>query len=137
MTFDIKNLERSIPQEVREMPRFLLWRYEQVKDRLTKVPYCDVGRRAASNRPQTWNIFRGVLDIFEKSSGHFNGVGIVLGDGIAGIDLDHVIDSEGRLDPKAAEIVAEIPGYVERSPSGEGLHILVKGSLPAKGERGA
>jgi primase-polymerase (primpol)-like protein len=136
MDFNIENLEKNLPQEIKSMRRFLLWRYEQVKGRLTKVPYCSVTRKAATNRPGTWNTFSGALDIYKANAGHFNGVGIALGDGIAGIDLDHVIDAEGRLDPKAAEIVAEIPGYIERSPSGNGLHILVKGSLPAPGERG-
>jgi primase-polymerase (primpol)-like protein len=118
------------------MRRFLLWRYEQVKERLTKVPYCSATRKAAANKPDTWNTFSGALDIYMTHPGFFSGLGIVLGDGITGIDLDHVIDAEGCLDPKAAEIVTALPGYVERSPSGEGLHILLKGSLPVPGERG-
>jgi primase-polymerase (primpol)-like protein len=46
-----------------------------------------------------------------------------------------VFDAEGNLDPKAAEIVATLPGYVERSPSKKGLHILIKGALPAPSDR--
>jgi hypothetical protein len=75
------------------------------------------------------------LDTYKKNLDYFNGIGFVLGEGITGIDLDHVINEDGILDAKAEEIVAALPGYVERSPSGEGLHILVKGSLPAPGER--
>jgi primase-polymerase (primpol)-like protein len=136
MDFNIETLENSIPHEIKALRRFLLWRYGQVKGRPTKVPYCAVDRKAASNRPKTWNTFQGAVAVYKEAPEYFEGLGIVLGDGITGIDLDHVIDAEGRLDPKAAEIVAEIPGYVERSPSGEGLHILVMGCLPAPGERG-
>jgi hypothetical protein len=56
-------------------------------------------------------------------------LGIALGevpDGnthVSGIDLDHVIDGED-IDPRALEIITKSHCYVERSPSGEGLHIL-------------
>jgi hypothetical protein len=46
-----------------------------------------------------------------------------------------VIDGGGRLDSEAAKIIAALPGYVERSPSGEGLHAIIRGNLPAPGER--
>jgi primase-polymerase (primpol)-like protein len=136
MEFDIETLERNLPQEIRAMRRFLLWRYEPGKEQPRKVPYYAVRRKAASNRPKTWNTFKGVLDIYKENSGYFNGMGFVLGEGITGVDLDHVVDEDGNLDPEAAKIVDALPGYVERSPSGEGLHILIKGRLPAKEKRG-
>jgi primase-polymerase (primpol)-like protein len=135
MDFNVETLERNLPQEIKPMRRLLLWRYEQVKGRLTKVPYSSATRKAATNRPDTWNTLPGVLGIYRANPGFFSGLGIVLGDGITGIDLDLVIDAEGNLDPKAAEVVSALPGYVEVSPSGTGLHLLIRGSLPAKGER--
>ena len=54
--------------------------------------------------------------------------GFVLGDGIACVDLDHVI-VDGVLDSVAAKILALAPNtFVEVSPSGDGLHVW--GLLP-------
>jgi putative DNA primase/helicase len=137
MDFDVERFKSNFPQEIKDLRRFLLWRREwnEKQGQWRKVPYRAVGRKASSSNPQTWNTFDNVLATYEKAPDWFSGIGITLGDGITGIDLDHVIDKEGKLDPVAAEIVASMPGYIERSPSGEGLHILVKGSLPTPGER--
>lgn len=56
-----------------------------------------------------------------------DGVGFVLGDGIGCVDLDHVIDEAGRLDERAAALVASWPRtYTEVSPSGRGLHLFFR-----------
>lgn len=62
------------------------------------------------------------------------GVGIAFsGSGIAGIDLDNVVDRErSELTPEAAEIIELMNTYTEVSPSGTGLHILFFGTLPEK-----
>lgn len=53
------------------------------------------------------------------------GFGIMLGDGLGCWDLDHCI-TDGSLAPWAAEILASAsPVWVERSLSGDGLHIFV------------
>ncbi|MCL2072084.1 MAG: DNA primase, partial [Oscillospiraceae bacterium] len=55
--------------------------------------------------------------------------------GIVGIDIDHCI-SDGKLNETATAILAKLPPtYVEYSPSGSGLHIFLKGSLPKGGNR--
>lgn len=57
----------------------------------------------------------------------FNGVGLIIKPPIIGIDLDHCFDEAGQLLPQARRVVETISSYTELSPSGEGLHILVKG----------
>jgi hypothetical protein len=58
------------------------------------------------------------------------GLGLILTDigsdpVLCAIDLDHCIDDAGEIAPRAAAIINRFPGcYVERSPSGKGLHIL-------------
>ena len=125
----------NLPHEIQKSCRIVLWRWEARNGKLTKVPYYDIGKRASPNGNKTWLNYQDAILLYEKSPEYFSGIGIVLGDGMSGIDLDHVIDAEGNLDPKAAEIVGRLPGYVERSPSGTGIHILLKGSLPPPGER--
>ncbi len=60
------------------------------------------------------------------------GVGIAFsGTGVAGIDLDNVVDNERRvMTSEAAEIMKLLDSYTEVSPSGNGLHILFLGELP-------
>ncbi len=53
-------------------------------------------------------------------------------DGLCGVDLDGCLDPEtGEIEPWAQEIIEELDSYTEVSPSGTGVHILVKGELPA------
>ena len=61
------------------------------------------------------------------------GVGIALsGTGIFGLDLDNVVDNERRvMTREAGEIMQKLDTYTEVSPSGNGLHILGLGELPA------
>ena len=60
------------------------------------------------------------------------GVGIAFsGTGVAGIDLDNVVDNERRVMTREAhEIMTLLDSYTEVSPSGNGLHILFFGELP-------
>ena len=61
------------------------------------------------------------------SEQRFHGVGLSLNYGeYTVIDLDRVIDEEGRLDSRAKDIIENTPGYVERSVSGVGYHIITK-----------
>jgi primase-polymerase (primpol)-like protein len=56
--------------------------------------------------------------------------------GIVAIDLDHCRNPEtGELTPMAQRIVDRLNSYTEVSPSGEGLHIFVHGTLPPEGKR--
>jgi hypothetical protein len=52
------------------------------------------------------------------NAGNFDGLGFALGAGWQGIDLDKV-EANGLT-----ELLAELPGYVERSPSGLGWHAI-------------
>jgi putative DNA primase/helicase len=126
----------NIPTGLKSLERFVLWRLEVVgrDSRIAKVPYSTRGSKAATNKPATWSAFYTAAAALESQPDFYNGLGIVLGDGIMGIDLDHVIVDE-EIIAEAIEIVEEIPGYVEISPSGTGLHILTRAALPADRDR--
>jgi len=48
-----------------------------------------------------------------------------------GVDLDGCLDPEtGEIEGWAQEIIDELDSYAEISPSGTGVHVLVRGSLP-------
>lgn len=82
-----------------------------------KRPIRADGRWASSTKPWTWDAFQAV-----KDSNAGDGFGIMLGDGLACWDLDHVSDGEAR------EFIASISQpivFVERSVSGSGVHVFV------------
>jgi len=59
------------------------------------------------------------------------GCGFVIRPPFVGIDLDDCRDGvTGAIKPEAEAIVHKLDSYTEISPSGEGLHILVRGYLP-------
>jgi putative DNA primase/helicase len=66
------------------------------------------------------------------------GVGFVLTPeaGFVAIDLDHVRNATtGKIEPWAEEIVQTFDTYTEISPSGTGLHLWLRGTLPPGGRR--
>ncbi|MBW2698464.1 MAG: AAA family ATPase [Deltaproteobacteria bacterium] len=97
-----------------------------------KGPLQPGGRHAKSNDPTTWSSFEQSSAAFVAGLG--DGVGFVFSseDDIVGIDIDKVLDEAGNItDPTAADLVAKTDSYTEISPSGKGLHIYAKGTLPA------
>jgi hypothetical protein len=62
----------------------------------------------------------------------YNGIGFVLTDNdpFAFIDLDDTKGDQGALD-RQIKVYNEFDSFAERSPSGSGLHIIVKGSIPS------
>lgn len=132
----------TIPAALRALP-WVLWRAEPVEgSKPRKVPYrvADPSRRASSTDPATWATFEDAVDAYsvlvvseaEPRRGPIVGVGVVLTltAGITCIDLDHVIAEDGRVNPHAETIVDRAHSWTERSPSGTGLHIFVRGTLP-------
>ena len=102
-----------------------------MRGRKTKVPLDAYGHNASTTAPHTWAHLDKVRKTFEAGTGA--GVGFVFTRqaGISGIDLDHCRDSStGEVDAWAQTIIAQLDSYTEISPSGAGVHILVKGSLP-------
>jgi len=119
-----------IPQMLRDLDRWVAWRWEPSGEKWTKVPIqARTGGKAKSNDPTTWSDFATALAFHER--GRAAGVGFTLGDGIVGIDLDDCRDLRtGELDAWAEQIVREIDSYTEVSPTGTGVKLFLKGNLP-------
>ena len=122
-------LFNNVPTELRHYRNWICWRYEnQGRDKLTKIPYCPIdGRMASVQNPQHWTTFDNALSEVHK----YSGLGFVLSDNdpFCFIDFDATSDSEELA--KQIEYHSEFNSYSERSPSGEGLHIIVKGQVPS------
>lgn len=123
----------SAPDELRELPGWLMWRYEQhdgeAKQR--KVPYYTNGsrRHGVQGRPED----RSNLTTFGAARAAaarkgYDGVGLALMPewGITALDFDNCIGKDGVLD----EVERMIAGtYAEWSPSGKGVRAFVRGNL--------
>lgn len=129
---------QSIPEELRLRPQWVAWRaIEKPGGKLDKHPYnTRTGRRASTTDLLTWSPFEDVMEAYE--AGTYDGIGFVLcsADPFTGIDLDHCVNisTGGAWIAKwARQIVEEFASYAEVTPSGTGLHIIVKGELPGRG----
>src|SRR5829696_9275605 len=130
----------NIPEQLTERPQWVCWRFEERGGEQTKVPYTPgTLRRASSTDLLTWRTFSEALEAYERSEPPYDGIGYVFcsADSFAGIDLDGCRDPEsGQLSAWAQKIIADASeGYVEASPSGTGVHIIVEGRVRDGGLR--
>jgi hypothetical protein len=105
-----------------------------------KQPYNPhTGRPASSTDSKTWGTFDecATEGIQRNYGGPYDGVGFVftLDTGIVGIDMDKCIKNE-KPEAWAKKIIKDLDSYTEKSPSGTGYHIYVKGGLPGGRNRG-
>ena len=99
----------------------------------SKEPYCAYAMKPASvSRPNTWGDFDTAQ--FAVQSGIYPYAGYVFaGDGIIGVDIDKGFDEYGLLSDLSRDCMGALRSYTEKSRSGRGIHIMVKGTLPFNG----
>jgi len=116
-----------VPNDLSELDRWAVWRLEG-----RKVPYRTDGQRASSTAPGDWGELAEARAALRK--GKYSGLAFALfaEDGLCGIDLDDCLDPEANVKPWARGIVERFADtYTEVSPSGRGLKLWARGSLPA------
>ena len=122
-----------------DLPQWVCWRAELREGKATKIPYSpESGSRARSDDPATW----GTLSEARKAAREkdLDGIGFVFteSDPFCGVDLDACVDpNTGEIASWATEIVGALDSYTEFSPSGTGLHVLLRAELPSGGNRRA
>ena len=118
----------NIPRELQELKQWVC----AVEG--SKVPLNPItGKAARCSDPDTWGTFAEARAGVEEDDA--DNIGFVFhGNGIVGVDLDEgVWDEYGLMTPLCVEFLTRFNSYAERSRSGRGLHIIVKGKLPWKG----
>lgn len=120
----------AIPVELKSYPNWVLWRSEKRNGKVTKIPYQPGGLRASSTDPKTWGTFEVVKAAIEKQQSMWGGIGFVLEPPFVGLDFDQCIGDDGQIKPEVATIIQRLNSYSEKSPSGKGIHLIAKGSIP-------
>lgn len=128
----------AVPAGLKEYSQWMLWKLEQRNGRLTKVPYTVQGYRASVTDPDTWTDFETASAVLLENAGTYSGLGFVLTDDdpFIGFDWDHVRNSTtGDFEPGIMEEITSLNSYAEVSQSGEGVHVIAKGTIPGPKRR--
>lgn len=121
----------AIPSELKALPQWLCWKYEHRGSlKPTKVPLNPKNGMAASVTDySTWGTFAEAKAAYDAC--HCSGIGFVFteNDPYCFIDLD---DAKGNAEAQARQsnIIEQFNSYTETSPSGLGVHIIIKAKLP-------
>ncbi len=152
-----------IPGELQLLTQWVCWRLEaRPGTKPTKVPYCPWpgGHKASVTNPASWGTFaqacaapmtctepvpwdaslnngEGGPALSVDETG-FSGIGFVLtpADPYGFIDLD---DTHGDQEAfqRQLKVFSEFNSYSELSPSGQGMHIIIRGNIPHGRRRAA
>ena len=126
----------AVPAELFEYKQWVLWRRVEVNGRIAKLPISPwSGKAAACDKPETWSTYRHVC--YARRKFRSAGIGFVFtaADPFCGIDIDRCRTARGEIEAAAQALIRRMSSYTELSPSGSGIHIVVKAKLPGPGRR--
>ena len=119
----------KIPAEMRAFRQWVCWKLvERENAKPTKIPYNPLtGFKASVTDPLTWVDYETAV----YHSVNYSGIGFTLTpiDPYGFIDLDNTHGNQVNWE-RQLTIFKEFDSYAELSPSGSGLHIIVKGKIP-------
>lgn len=123
-----------LPEEMKRMPQWVCWKRvpdPKAHSGVRKVPVNPITYgNASSTNPKTWADFPTACRAAADPRNGLAGIGFMFQDsGFFGVD----VDDRPLNTPEVQEILDTLPSYAEFSQSGNGIHIICKGKLPAKG----
>lgn len=129
-----KALRAAIPDEMKARPNWVVvktW-WNADKGKYNKRPVncnSDKGEYAESDNPETWTTFDNALKYLKEKGGTTIAYALDGKDNISCIDLDRCYDENGQPSALAKEVLSKCgKTYIEKSVSGNGLHIFGKTS---------
>jgi putative DNA primase/helicase len=128
----------DIPSELKETAQWVCWKgVLKENGKISKLPIDPkTGDYAKTNNPATWGTVDEAIQRLKNDKLH--GIGFVFSksDPFVGIDLDNCYDPVTKSFSQYAEnIIRQFESYTEYSPSGKGVHIIVKGKLNGPGHK--
>ena len=144
-------LDAVIPEELRTRPQWVAWWSVVGEGRAIQLPNDGwtkplkeqnkphklpinprTGGLASSTNPRTWGTFQQALDTAQRWA--MTGIGFVFSDAdpYAGVDLDDCRNPDtSEIAEWGWRVIRGLTSYTEVSPSGTGVHTIVRGQLPA------
>ena len=118
----------KIPDEIKAIPRWVcVWKNNKNPMQATQR------KGASSTNPETWSTYEQAKAAVDN--GQYDNIGFVFaGDGLVGIDIDCGFDEDDFLSDVSIQCMQACQSYTEKSRSGRGIHILVRGTLPFAGK---
>ena len=139
-------ISENIPAELTALDHWVLSRatWKAKGQKWDKPPLQISGRPARANDPHTWVSFKVAYFHYRLKKFDYLGYVPTEADGLVFLDLDCVVNPDGTLGtwstelrshfsgdvPEPSELVARLGSYAELSPSGSGIRIICRGSLP-------
>ncbi len=130
----LENLQKNVPAELKEIPTWCCYRtrWNDEKGKKDKFIISPIdGKWTSSKESGKWVTFDAAMKYARENN--CEGLSVLLDKkyGITCIDLDKCIEAEtGKLNERASKLVEDLNGtYIERSTSGNGLHIFVKDDI--------
>jgi putative DNA primase/helicase len=124
----------AIPSEMKALPQWVVWRYQTRKGKPSKPPYQsrDPKKPAKPDDPSTWSSYSEAVKAYSTPGHKLDGIGFMFGPGdpFAGVDFDNCLDDAGKALPWAQPYLDRLIGYAEVSPSGRGVKVFCRGSVP-------
>ncbi len=134
----LANIEKNVPAELKAIPTWCCYRtqWNAEKGKKDKFIISPIdGKWTSTKEPGKWVTFEAAMKYARENN--CEGLSILLDKkyGITCIDLDKCIEVEtGKLNERASKLVETLSGtYIERSTSGNGLHIFVKDDILKNG----
>lgn len=123
---------------MKQHDRWCNWKLVERNGKKTKIPIdSKTGQSARSNDSSTWSSFEDAVEGLE----YYTGIGYFFAEPYMGIDIDDVSKDLERFerndlsDNIIFEMYESLKSYAEVSPSGNGIHIILKGTVPGGRKR--
>lgn len=130
----------AIPKLLKRQKHWVCWKAvsdDAREGRIKKIPINPrTGEAAQSNNPDTWTDFKTAV----ATAPRYSGIGFMFARGFFGVDIDDVPTEiadyrAGDDNNIIAEFIHSLQSYSEYSVSGNGIHIICRGTLPPYGRR--
>lgn len=130
---------KSVPRELSDLRQWVCWGPRKGQDKVPINP--NSGQQASSTDSNTWGTLGQAMQryVTHREDEKLDGIGFAFSsfDPFTGIDLDSCRDPEsGEITKAAKALIEKVDSYTESSPSGTGVHIIVKAKIP-KGKKKA
>ena len=134
MSLNISNVSKQLKSK----RQWICWRTKMRDGKETKLPVDpNTNQMAKTDDPGTWGSVMDAVRAFQSNK-QLKGIGFVFteDDPFVGIDLDDCRDAETEeWEDWALDILEDVDGFREISPSGTGGHVITIGEIPGDRNR--